>query len=412
MTAILVIAGIVGLVWGTWLCLRGSLIAGCLTYLVMASCFGAYFLQFDAGGVTLSLDRLFLVALAITFVVQWRLGKTDPKPMTRVDYLLLGLVGVLIVSTFTHDWRAAEPNRVPVVQHLINGYLIPLAVYWIARQATLTQRNVTMILIALTGMGVYLAATGLAEAAGQWSLVFPRYIADPEVGTHFGRARGPMVQSICYGLYLASCLLAAWLWRERLARHGKLLIVLMVPAFLAAIFFTNTRSVWLGAATGLFVVLAVTLRGRVRVAVLGSLVVAGLLAGVTKMDAFMGLKRGGTAADTRTSNSMRASFAYVSWKMFQDRPLLGFGFGHFAEEKLPYLTDRSVDLHLENIRPWVHHNTFLSVLTETGLVGFTLFLGVYLGWGHAAVTLVRAERAPPWVRRHGALMLGVLAVAF
>jgi len=408
MTAIVIIASIVGLIWGTWLCIRGSLLGGCVVYLIAACCFGPYFFQFQAG-INLTLDRLFLVALTGAFVVQWRLGRTDSKPLARIDYVLLTFIGALVVSLFSHDWRSTD---VPVVQHLLNGYLIPLTLYWIARQAMLTERNVSMVLVMLAGFGVYLAFTGLCEVAQMWALVFPRYIADPEIGRHFGRARGPMVQSVSYGLYTGICFLAVWLWRDRVTNRWRWAILALLPLFLAAIFFTKTRTVWIGAASGFLLVLALTLRGQIRWVVIGSILSVGLLGVTLNLDEIMSVKREGSAADSRQSVGMRECFAYVSWQMFKDRPLWGFGFGQFARKKLPYLSDSRVDLPLEQIRNWEHHNTFLSILTETGLIGFTLFMAIYIGWGWTAWQLIRDERAPPWAKRHGILMLGVLAVAF
>jgi O-antigen ligase len=139
---------------------------------------------------------------------------------------------------------------------------------------------------------------------------------------------------------------------------------------------------------------------------------AAVLVSVAKMDSILGLQREGTVADTRQSASMRTSFTYVSWQMFQDRPIVGFGFGQFASAKLPYLTDRSVDLNLETIRTYVHHNTFLSILTETGLVGLGLFLALLLSWSRAAWRLLRDQAAGQWRRRQALLFLGVLSVAF
>src|SRR5262249_37812993 len=104
----------------------------------------------------------------------------------------------------------------------------------------------------------------------------------------------------------------------------------------------------------------------------------------------------------------RISFVYVSWMMFLDRPLLGAGFGQFQEGKLPYLDDRSVDLKLQTIRTWSHHNTLLCLLTEVGLVGLTLFLALLAWWGRQAWRLCRDPLSLPWVKAQGALLLGVL----
>ena len=49
--------------------------------------------------------------------------------------------------------------------------------------------------------GVYLGFTAVCEIAQLWSLVFPKYIADPKIGLHFGRARGPMVHGVSFGHY-------------------------------------------------------------------------------------------------------------------------------------------------------------------------------------------------------------------
>jgi O-antigen ligase len=410
MTAFYVIAAIVALVWGIIFLTRGSLLGGCTAYLVLASCFGVYFYSFDAG-ITFSLDRIFLVVLALAFAVQWKLGQTDPKPLSKVEITLGLFLGWLVLSMITHDWRAASVGQVPVVQHLINGYLIPLALYALARNARLTESNTTSVIIALAGFGFYLSATALLETAGAWSLVFPRYIADPALGLHFGRARGPMVHSVSFGFYLGATALAAWLWRERLGRLGQLLLMLTAPIFLAAIYATKTRSVWVGFGCGLLLVLAATLQGKVRVAVIASMACAALLVGVAKFDSIMSLQREGTAADTLQSAGMRASFTYVSWQMFLDRPLAGFGFGQFADEKLPYLSDRSIDLPLEQIRGYVHHNTFLALLTETGLVGMCLYLAVLGLWSRDAWRLIRAPQAPRWAKRMAILFAGVLTIA-
>jgi O-antigen ligase len=95
--------------------------------------------------------------------------------------------------------------------------------------------------------------------------------------------------------------------------------------------------------------------------------------------------------------------------MFEDSPVWGAGFGQFPLAKMPYLSDR-VDLPLYEIMPLVHHNTFLDLLAETGIVGLGLFVAVLLCWARDAWSLARHPAAPPWVRRQAALFLGVLGL--
>jgi len=411
MAFLIAIGVIAGAVWGTYLALRGSLVLGGVLYLILACCLGVYFWNVDVAGITFSLDRFFLVMLMGALFVQWRLGQTQSRSTTAADWLLVAFVVWITASAFTHDWRASNAGQVPIIQHLINGYYIPLALYFLARQVRLHEGNVNAVHNGLAMFGVYLAVIGLLEAAGQWSLVFPRYIADPELGLHFGRSRGPMVHAVSYGSYLGACLICTWIWCERASRTGKLLLTVCALAILAAVFFTKTRTVWLGVGASVFLLLALTLRGRVRVLALGALTATALLVGVAKLDAILGLQREGTVADTRESASMRKSFTYVSWLMFKDRPLCGFGFGQFATAKLPYLSDRTVDLHLESIRTYVHHNTFLSILTETGLIGLGLFLAVLLQWARYGWRLARDGHAPRWMQCQALLLLGVLCIA-
>jgi O-antigen ligase len=218
-----------------------------------------------------------------------------------------------------------------------------------------------------------------------------------------------MVQSVSFGLYLGICSVSALLWTQRMRRTGKLVLLLATLLPLAAAGLTLTRSVWMGTALALLLWTAVVLKDWMRKLVLYSAIGASMLVVAVNLENLAGFQREGTSEDTRSSAASRASFAYVSWRMFQDRPLLGFGFGQFPEAKLPYLDDRTTSLNLEIIRPWAHHNTYLSVLVELGLVGFLMFVTLLGLWAHFGWRLCRGPRRPAWVQAHGVLVLCALA---
>lgn len=399
-----------GLVCGALLMLRGSLIAAALLVLLSACCFGYELVHFDLGPLPMTVDRLMLGLVLAMYVWQRALRRTEPKPLNRADVVTLAFVGYLLVSMLLSDWRTFPKEHVGPMWRWVGGYLTPLIVYWAAKQAPWNERASGLVQASITIFGFYLAFTAICEITQQWSLVWPAYIADPSVGLHFGRARGPMVHGVSFGHYMSVCLLAGVVWFESLGKWGRVAVGLVLPLYAAGVFFSYTRSAWIGAALGLCTVLLLTLHGRTRNIVLGGMVVAGLLVGATQMDKIVGFQREQSAVDTADSANLRVSFAYVSWLMFQDRPLFGFGFGRFPVDKLPYLDDRSTDLNLEALRPYVHHNTFLSILVDTGLVGLTLFLAMLAYWMLNAWHTVRTADVPPWARRQAVLVLGAVPV--
>jgi len=407
---LIAIAAAVVLVWGLLFLFRGSLLYGGIGLLVVGYCFGHHFVNFELGPLPLTLDRILLGGLLVVYVLQRKLGLADPKPLNRTDVAMLAFAGVLCASTFAGDWRKAGPDDVSPLWLLVSGYLVPVALYFLARNSRVSDLQFRRTHAALAVFGSYLAATALAEITQQWSFVFPKYIADPELGIHYGRARGHLLQAHSLGLQLAMTLLCFWAWRSTAGKWGQLAFVLLCPVFAAAMFFTYTRCTWLGAGLGMLVVLAFWLRGTWRPLVLTATVGLGLLVCIFAWDDIVGLRRDAGAVAARDSVSQRASFTYVSWKMFLDRPLLGFGFGQFTEAKQPYLSDRSTPLYLEAIREQPHHNTFLSLLTETGLVGLGLYLMVLAGLVRSAWQMWRSDEAEGHVRTQGLVMLAALAI--
>ncbi|MEM8680310.1 MAG: O-antigen ligase family protein, partial [Planctomycetota bacterium] len=287
------------------------------------------------------------------------------------------------------------------------GYLIPATLYWIARNSVSKVRDVNWFYGVTIVFSVYLAGMAFFEMAQLWAWVFPRYIADPGLGIHFGRARGPYLNSVRLGIYLSLALGMTWItlvWRGVWGRAGHLLGLGLCTLLAVAISLTYTRSVWLGLGVAGLIVCLLTFRGMPRRTIIVATLLAATLLAVCGQD-LIAFKREFTAQATAQSTRMRAVFTYVSWLMFQDRPLTGFGFGHYASQNRPYLNDRSTDLELQSIRGYVHHNTLLSLLVELGLLGFLPFVLTLMMWSRTAWCLWRDRQAPDWMRGHAVLFL-------
>jgi O-antigen ligase len=408
MEAILLVAAVAALVCGAALLARGGTLAGCLLVLAAGSCLGHPFFNLPGGPIPITLDRLLLLVVIGQYILFRRWGWLEPKPLTKADVALLAFLCVLLASTFAHDWQVRKYQ--PVSQVLF-FYLIPLAMYWIARQTPITARGAGAAFGFLTGFGLYLALTAIAEWRGAYALVVPSYITSPSFAEFYGRARGPCLNPAGLGIFLATCLAASALWLTRFGRTGHLLFVGLAPLTLVATYATLTRSVWM-AICGVLAVLGMWLiPRRWWPATIGAAAVAGVLLVAGNWDRVMSFKRDKNleAGDTEQSVKLRPILATIAWNMFLDRPLLGCGYGHYIDESRPYLSDRTGELPLELARPYVQHNVFLALLTEVGLVGLLCWIAALGYWLRDAWRLLRDQEAPVWARQVAVVFIACFA---
>ena len=407
MIAVLAVAAVVALVWGIVVFTRGGLLGGCLAVLLAGCCFGHPFFNLPLGPIPLTADRLLWGMLLVQCVIWWRMGLTDPKKPGRAELVLAAFFVVLVLNTFAHDWRA---NHTQPVSRLLFDYLMPLGFYWVARQAAISERSLVWMFTCLAGFGAYLALTAVAEVNQLSWAVFPKYIASPDFEEFLGRARGPLLNPAANGLLLGTCLIAVLSLWPRVNRAGKAGLLLLASLICLGVYYTLTRCVWLGAGAGLLVYLTLTLPRAWRAPVLiGSLILVTAV-GITQWERLLAFKRDRqlSAREVAESVKLRPILAVVAWNMFLDRPLVGCGLGHYQTESVKYLSDRSTALPLETARPYRQHNVFLSLLTETGLIGAGLFLLLLLLWTRDAWLTWRSPLTPPWVRPLAVLFLAML----
>jgi hypothetical protein len=406
---LLATGALVGLLWMGVVFLRGGPIGGALLVLLAGSCFGFFFYHVPLGPVPLTVDRLLLGVLLVQYLVYRHWGWIEPKPLAGVDYLLGAFLLVLVVSTVTHDfqYRGAQP-----LSQLVFFYLIPAVMYWVARQTELTERSVGWLLSSLAVFGVYLCVTAIAETHQVWALVFPQYIGSTEYREFLGRGRGPLLNPAGNGILQALGMCAALVFWPRSNRVGKLLLLAALPVFAWGVYSTLTRSVWMGAGLGLMVVVGLTTPRSWRAVVLGGAVLSAVVVSAVNWEHLVAFKRDQDVSveDVADSAKLRPVLAVIAWHMFLDRPLLGCGYGQYIQESPNYLSDRSTDLPLEKARPYVQHNVFLALLTETGLLGMGLFVALLTAWARIAWRLWNTDSAPPWVRQIGLLFLALLGV--
>lgn len=408
MELVLVIFAVAIAVWGALFARSTTVWMATALFMTLGYVLGPPLWTVHAGPLPLTCDRVLLVGLGLLGLWHWRQGKLEPGAMTGCDWLLIATLGYFTARTALTGAPPPDGTSVKPFWKLVAAFWVPGAIYLAARVAPREERAWRAAMWTLTAVGAFLAFTAFAEIGKQWWVVFPRYIGNPELGTHFGRARGPALNSASLGVFLTICFWATWVLVPRASRGAQLVLIAALGMMVGGVYFTYTRSTWLGLAGGLAFVPLWQMPSRWRVPAVLGVVMCGALAVVALGHAVTDLNRQDTDASAEHSVYQRASFVYVSMRMFRDAPVFGCGVGRFYDLKLPYLADRSQQLELESLRKLDHHNTLLSVLVETGFVGFGLFVGLLTAWSWSAWRLANTAARPAWQRGQGLFALATM----
>jgi putative inorganic carbon (HCO3(-)) transporter len=278
--------------------------------------------------------------------------------------------------------------------------LLPFMVFFVAPFAFRTERDRRVLLGALVVMGLYLGLDALLETTGPRSVLVPGYINDPLQGIHFDRARGPFLEAGAMGIALyAGAVASAIAFVKWVNPERRLFALLVVGLCSVGVVLTLTRAVWLAALIATPVALLTareTRRWIVPIALTGLVVVLGALAVVPGLQA-----RADKRAADKTPIWDRQNSNAAAVRMFEDRPLTGFGWGRFSTKSGPYYR-QSQDYPLSDVEDL--HNVYLSTAVELGGPGaFIWLVAVLTAIGSAVV-----RRGPPELRPW---KIGLVAIA-
>lgn len=345
-------------------------------------------------GLPIGLDRVCFAAGLLLLLLdrsEWQEVRLRARPVHVVMVLLVVWASLSAVAAET------LLSTVGFFGLLDKLGVVPFLMFALAPIAFRDKQRRNVLLGMLVASGLYLGLVALFESFGLDALVWPRYILDPGVGIHFGRARGPFVEAVANGLAMIICgvagVLGLALWRRTATRALALLCAMSCA--LGSIL-TLTRSVWLAAAVGavLGAAAAPRLRGWLPLLLPAAAVgIALFLLAVPGLRDDAGDRFGEQRPVWDRLNTNAAAVRLVL-----DRPLTGVGWERFRFENEPYIRQAD-DYPVSNTDIQVH-NVALSIAAELGLVGAGLWLVAFgLAVAHPLLRPVGGADLRAW--RHG-----------
>lgn len=323
----------------------------------------------------LSVDRGILFIILCLLGLYFCMGRVRFLRATALEKIMVLFVIYCIMTMILGVTFLLHKSPTHAFGDLSYGYAIPFLMFFLGRNLISDRKRMRKVLIFFCLTGVYLGMTAVFEAHRLHALIFPRFIDDPSVGIHWGRARGPFLNAAVDGTVLGVVILITlYLFVSSKKFLAKFLYSFAIFIMLIGLFYTKTRACWL-AVPVVFVYIYSRLPRLRKYIVTGMLVC--FTAGLLWMQ-FSGHEKSGFLDRLKEqSHYSRINLLVASWNMFLERPLFGFGFDSFAVASPKYFA-RIGGIPVDEGQGLVPHNVFAGALAELGLVGLLLLLWIYV----------------------------------
>lgn len=184
-----------------------------------------------------------------------------------------------------------------------------------------------------------------------------------------------------------------------------LLLSALFGLFMMAVVFSYTRAAWVSllGALGIFIILKFKIKAWV---IYSGIFVVGIVALLSWYELFSTLEKNKQDSSSNLTEHV-ASISNVSsdasnlerlnrwksaWGMFKDRPVFGYGPGTYAFEYAPYQRVRDKTIISTNSGDGGNaHSEYLGPLSEQGLIGMLLMLGILAGTCVSAVKTYKSK---------------------
>ena len=339
-----------------------------------------------------------LVPLTLFLTIISRRHKMSKFPPVRLGLpelatgILVGLVPITIIY-FQTD------TRLPLIRYA-DRMLTPFCMYLVVRLMTLNNRYLQWLYWTAFFIAISQSVIGLLSS-------FVPQLLPSELHPYYAtRASGSLGNPNAYAAVLVFC--ATLLFQNVMNRKpGLVRSAFLAACGLSAIsgFLSMERAVWLGGACVILGLLVLYPKYMLRLSLIGMIFILALGGGLLSRQIAAARKR----IDQRQQIFERIVIFDAMNQMVQIKPMLGWGYETLNQNIVKYYRPVGAAV-IQGNRLLTSHNTYMTLLTELGLVELVLYLFPALWW---LMGTVQAWRKIPeeglWSRSLlAALWLGAL----
>jgi O-antigen ligase len=298
--------------------------------------------------------------------------------LSRQRFIVAAIVLFLLWGTLSVLWSTDSTRALEALL----DWLVAAGVFMIVATTITSPRQARFILLAFVIGGVASAIIGFATTGLRPS---PSALAGASQaeGRLTGGSGDPnyLAAGLVASIVIAAALLVTT--RRAAARVGLLFAIAILVAGMVASQSRGALLASLGASLA-----ALVLFKRRRLAVGGVLATIAVLAGLwlaadpSALHRLTNFNGGGTG---------RSDLWKIAWRVGTHHPIVGVGLDNFVTQESQYVREPGVltSVALITDKPHVVHNLYLQAFTETGAIGFTLLIGMAVGFLSSGIRAAR-----------------------
>ena len=291
--------------------------------------------------------------------------------LPRLGWPEAAMAGYVVASALSIMATADAPTAMAL--HLYDRVAVPMALYALVRLLPPDGRDLRRVLPVV----VFLLVSQTAFGVLSW--VAPDLLPSAWLGRAGLRTTGSLRHPNVYGttLLFAGLVVLHHAFQDQRLRARRFLRLLF-PVALTMVFLSYSRASWVAAVVVLVGVAVLYPRYTAGLVAAASLVVP-LLFGSGLLDGQLSMARNRFYSEQSAESALsRLPVVYASLRMFEAKPLHGWGFGNF-DRFSPSFQGRVGGVIVPD-KEHASHNLYLTILAEQGVVGLALYLAPALWW--------------------------------
>ncbi len=344
-------------------------------WLVASAVMGPHFFILRMGGVfDITIERLlFIVVLAFLGAGLFN-GKVNIRSGITIEMTMMVFVLICIISMMRTGFLRTSPYFPSPWFVFITGYLFPFVVYVYAKNYLRDENQVQPILHTLFFFGIYICLIAPFEYFDLRQFVFPRYINDITISDlHMERARGPFLNAAFNGVGILIGFICGLHLLEKKTGFTRFFYQASLLLFFPAVFFTLTRSVYMGLLITLIIFLGWYKTSFSKWKLISLPLALVLIVGIVNSPRLLSKERREGGVYQVDEVNIRMALLEKSYFMFSERPLMGIGLAQFIPASTRAYKGRTAFI-AEEAGTQFQHNHLMGIATELGLEGIIVYL--------------------------------------